>query len=84
MTDEDVQQLEKIPAIPMTFSFEERVMVNPQISLLNLTLEAGIPGNVMWSPIDVKHIVSVPHHDGLLVDRVNDCLDEEIDGGTED
>ena len=38
----------------------------------------------MWSLKDGKHIVSVPHHDGLFVDRVDDCLDEEIDGGTED
>ena len=59
-------------------------MVNPQVSLLNLTLEVSIPGVVMWSLIDGKHIVSVPHHDGLFVDRVDDCLDEEIDGGTED
>ena len=50
-------------------------MVNPQVSLLNLTLEADIPGDVMWSLIDDKHIVSVPHHDGLLVDRVDDGLD---------
>ena len=28
--------------------------------------------------------MSVPHHNGLFVDRVDDCLDEEIDGGTED
>ena len=54
-------------------------MVNPQVSLLNLTIEAGIPGDVMWSLIDGKHIVSVPHHDELFVDRVDDCLDEEID-----
>ena len=59
-------------------------MVNPQVSLLNLTLEADIPGDVMWSLIDGTHIVSVPHHDGLFVDRVDDCLDEEIDGRMED
>ena len=64
-------------------AFVERVTVNPQVSLLNLTLEAGIPGNVMWSLIDGKHIVSLPHHDGLFVDMVDDCLDEKIDGGTE-
>ena len=58
-------------------------MVIPQVSLLNLTPEACIPGDVMWSLIDGKHIVYVPHHDGLFVDRVNDCLDEDIDGGTE-
>ena len=43
---------------------QERVMVNPQVSLLNLTLEADIPGDVMWSLIDGKHIVLVSHHDG--------------------
>ena len=41
-------------------------------------------GNVKRSLIDVKHIVSVPHHDGLFVDSVDDCLDVEIDGETED
>ena len=30
-----------------------------------------------------QHIVSVPHHEGLFVDRVNDFLDVEIDGRTE-
>ena len=69
-------------AIPRTFAFEKRVMVNHHVSLLNLTLGADIPSDVMWSFIDGKHIVSVPHHDGLFVDRVDDCLDEEIDGGT--
>ena len=59
-------------------------MVNPQVSLLNLTLETDIPGAVMWSLIDCKHIVCVSHHDGSFVDRVDDCLDEEIDGRTED
>ena len=38
----------------------------------------------MRSLIDGKHIVSVPRHDGLFVDRVDDCLEEDIDGGTED
>ena len=33
---------------------------------------------------DDVHIVSVSHHYGLFVDMVDDCLDEEIDGGTED
>ena len=27
--------------------------------------------------------MSVPHHDELFVHRVDDCLDEEIDGGTD-
>ena len=65
--------------ISRTLAFEERVTVNPQVSLMDLTLEAGILGDVMWSLIDGKHIVSVPHHDGLLVDRVDDGLDVEID-----
>ena len=54
------------------------------LNLLNLTLEVGIPGDVMWSLIDGKHIVSVTHPYILLVDKVDDCLDEEIEGGTED
>ena len=63
-----------------TLAFVERATVNPQVSLLNLTFEADIPSDVIWSLIDGKHIVSLPHH----VDRVDDCLDEKIDGGTED
>ena len=74
----------KSPALHMTFAFEDRVMVNPQVSLLNLTLDVGIPGDVVWSLIDGKHSVSVPHHGGLFVVRVDDCLDVEIDGGTAD
>ena len=57
-------------------------MVNPQVN--DLTIEAGIPGDVMWPLIDGKNIVSVPYHEGLSVDMVDDCLDEEIDGETED
>ena len=30
-----------------------------------------------------NHIVSVAHHDGLFVNGVDDCLDDEIDGRTE-
>ena len=67
-----------------TPAFEDRVTANPQISLLNLTLDASIPGDVMWSLIDGKHIVSVLHHDGLLVVRVDDVLDKEIDGMADD
>ena len=48
--------------------------------LLDLTLEARIHCDVMWSLIDGKHNVSVPHHDRLLVDSVDYGLDEEIDG----
>ena len=67
------------PSHLWTLTFEERVKVNPKVSLLILTLEACILGDVMWSLIDDKHIVSGPHHDGLYVDRVDDYLDEEID-----
>ena len=42
--------------------------------------QTDIPDDVMWPLMDGKHIVSVPHHDRLLVDGVNDGLDEEIDG----
>ena len=59
---------------------EERATVKSQVSLLDLTLEAGIPVDVMLPVMDGKHIVYVPHHDGLLVDRVDDGLYEEIDG----
>ena len=48
---------------------------------MNLTLEAGIPGDVMWSLIDGTHIVSVPHHDRWFMD---DSLDDKINGGTDD
>ena len=37
----------KISAIARTIALEERVMVTPQISLLDLTVESGIPGDVM-------------------------------------
>ena len=57
----------------------ERATVNHQVSLLNLTLEASIPGDMMWSLIDGRHIVTVPHHVVLFVDMVDDCWDEEID-----
>ena len=49
------------------------------MSLLDLALEAGIPVDVIWSLIDGKYIVAVPHHDGLFEERVDDGLDEEID-----
>ena len=47
--------------------------VNPEVSFLDLILEAGIPGDVMWSFMDDKN--SVLHHDGFLVDMVYNCLD---------
>ena len=34
-------------AIARTIALEERVMVTPQMSLLDLTIESGIPGDVM-------------------------------------
>ena len=51
-------------------------MVNPQLSLLDLTVEAGI-GRCDAELIGGKNIVSVPHHDGLLVDMVNDSIEDE-------
>ena len=47
MTDEEVQQLCKIPAMTRTFTLDEKVMVNHQVSLLGMTVEAGISGDVM-------------------------------------
>ena len=38
----------KMSAIARAIDLEERVMVTPQVSLLDLTVEAGIPGDVMW------------------------------------
>ena len=51
------------------------------MSLLDLTLEPGIPGDVMWSLINGKNIVSVPHHD-IMTDFItpqshaikNECI----------
>ena len=83
MTDEEIQQLLKVSVISRTLAFVERATVNNQVSLLNLTLNAGIPGDVMWSLIHGNHVMSVPHHDRLFVDSVDDSLDENIDRGTE-
>ena len=44
---QEVQQLLKISAIAGTIALNERVMVTPQMSLLDLTVESGIPGDVM-------------------------------------
>ena len=68
------------PCLFMYTYIEQMETVKSQVSLLDLTIETGIPGVVMWLLMDSKHIVSVPHHDKLLVDRVDDGLDEEIDG----
>ena len=57
----------------------ERATVNP-VSLLDLTPEAGIPGDVMRALIDGNSNISLPRHDGLLVDTVNKGIDEEFDG----
>ena len=53
-------------------------MVNPQVSLLDLTVKAGIPCNVMRAPLGDNNIVSVPHHDRLLVDMVNESIQEDL------
>ena len=37
----------KIPIISRTIAFEERATVNPQVSLVDVTPEAGIPGDVV-------------------------------------
>ena len=64
----------------MDTCIEERETVKTQVSLLDLTIDAGIQDDVIWLLMGGKHIVSVPHHDGLLVVRVDDDLDEDIDG----
>ena len=53
-------------------------MVNPQVSLLDLTVEAGIPGYVMRALICRKKSMSVPCHDGFLVDMVNENIEEDL------
>ena len=47
-------------------------MVNPQVSLLDLTVD-----DVMRALIVSKNIESVPLHDGLLVDMVNESIEED-------
>ena len=39
-------------AIAKTIALEVRVMVTPQVSWLDLTVEAGIPGDVMNTTCD--------------------------------
>ena len=75
-TLDEVIRLMKKSIFFRTFAFVERATVNPQVSLWNFTLETDTPGDVMWSLIDGKHIVSLPHHDGLFVYRVDDFLDD--------
>ena len=47
------------------------------MSLLDLTVEAAIPDDRMWGLIGGKNSVSVPCHDGLLVDMVNESIEED-------
>ena len=64
MTDEEIQ-----PVISWTLAFVERETVNPQLSLLNFTLEAGISGDVMWSLIDSKILEESCYYSDLQVCR---------------
>ena len=66
----------KVSAIARTIALEKRVMVNPEVSLLDLTVEAGIPGDVMRAHVCGKDIVSVTCHDRFLVDMVNESLED--------
>ena len=52
-------------------------MANSQASLLDLTVEVGIPGDVMRALIGGKHIVYIPFHDRLLEDMVNENIEED-------
>ena len=65
---------EKILVIARAITLDERVMVNHQVSLRDLTVEAGIPGDGIL--IEGNNIVSVLRHDGLLVDMVNESIEE--------
>ena len=53
---------------------------------MDLNLGAGIPDVLMWPLTDGKHIVSVPHYDGFLVDRGDDGMAADfairLKGGT--
>ena len=66
-----------ISAIARTIAIEERVMVNPQVSLLDLIVEAGIPGDAMRALVGGNTIVYVPRQDGFLVDMVNQSIEED-------
>ena len=52
----------KSPSIARTFAFafDERVMGNPQMSLMDFTLETGIPDDVIRALRSGKNVVSVP------------------------
>ena len=52
-------------------------MVNPQVSLLDLTADAGILCDMMRKFIGSNNIVSVLRHDGLLVDMVKEGIEED-------
>ena len=54
------------------------------MSLLDLTVEAGMPDDVMGELIDCKNIVYVPRQDGFLVNMVNEGFDEELCGMSTD
>ena len=75
-------QLNNLPSIREDRAqaiLDVRAHLDRDLTLLELTFEAGIPGDVMRSIIDGKLIVSVPRHDGKLVDRVNDNNEEDLD-----
>ena len=63
---------EKILSIARTLALEERVMVSLQVSLLNLTVEAGIQGTYRRQDYCVYS-----RHGGLLVDMVNESIEED-------
>ena len=64
--------MKKILVIARTITLDERVMVNYQVSLRDLTVEAGIPGRCDVTHIGGNSIVFVPRHDRLFVDMVNE------------
>ena len=84
--DLNVTTFDQLKNLPSIGEYREQAILDMRahldrdLTLLDLTLEAGIPGDVMRSIIDGKLIVSVPRHDGELVDRVNDNNEEDLDG----
>ena len=77
------EQLKNLPSIGVHRAhaiLDVRAHFDRDLTLLDFTLEAGIPGDVIRSIIDGKLIVSVPRHDEELVDRVNDNNEKDLDG----
>ena len=65
--------------IARTTALEEMVMVNPRMSVLDFTVKAGIPSDVMRALIGTKNIVSVPRHVDMVADSIGEDLNTTCD-----